>query len=632
MPPVAVDELTSIIILCCDQLAVTRLCLESVLRHTPSHFELIVVDNGSKDDTPAYLASLAHPTGPDPFIVCRNRVNLGYPAGVNQGLRMARGESIVLLNNDVIVTDGWLDRMLAWSRHDDPRVGLVGVMTNAAPPPQQVSSGYQRLEELDSFAASRQTAYFGQAMRVPRLTGFCLLVRAAVFQKIGELDERFGHGFFDDDDLCLRARRAGFDLLLALDVYVHHFGSQTFKGLGIDTARQLDLNLALYRDKWGPEEAARYGGPIQAKPKISLTMIVRNEEHHLPDCLASVADLVDEIVIADTGSVDRTREIAASFGARVIEFPWIDDFAAARNAALEQATGDWIFWMDADDRVDEDNRVKLRELFASLGDEHVARVMKCHCLSGSGGTATTVDHVRLFRRLPEVRWKYRVHEQILPAVRASGGTVQWTDVTITHVGYADPAARGLKLERDVRLLLAEREQWPDDPFTLFNLGCVYDEMGDSALALPCLRRSLELSHPGDSIVRKLHAMIAQCQRKMNNMAEAAEAIRSGRAFYPNDAELLFLEGLIRQEQGDLSSAERAWKELLSGGDDPHFASVAEGLRGHRVRHNLAVICREQGRLAEAEEHWLAALADQPQFMPAKQGLAELRQRQLRLQP
>src|SRR3982750_4635941 len=92
------------------------------------------------------------------------------------------------------------------------------------------------------------------------------------------------------------------------------------------------------------------------KAKVSLTMIVRNEEKNLPRCLESVRGLFDEIVVVDTGSRDRTKEIAAGFGARVSEFAWIDDFAAARNAALGQASSDYAFWLDADDVIEPPER------------------------------------------------------------------------------------------------------------------------------------------------------------------------------------------------------------------------------------------------------------------------------------
>ena len=197
--------------------------------------------------------------------------------------------------------------------------------------------------------------------------------------------------------------------------------------------------------------------PVLSKPRgsvanrllrVSLCMIVKNEEHNLPDCLASVVDLVDEAVIVDTGSTDRTRDIAKRFGALVFDFPWVDNFAMARNESLRHARGEWIFWLDADDRLDEDNRTRLRKLFADLKDENAAYVMKCLCLPEPGSaTGTLVDHVRLFRNRSDVRWDYRVHEQILPAVRATQGEVRWTDVVVRHVGYTDPALRRRKLER-----------------------------------------------------------------------------------------------------------------------------------------------------------------------------------------
>jgi glycosyltransferase involved in cell wall biosynthesis len=108
---------------------------------------------------------------------------------------------------------------------------------------------------------------------------------------------------------------------------------------------------------------------ITTRPRRSLCMIVRDEEQDLAECLESVADLIDEIVVVDTGSTDRTCDVARHFGARVFNFPWVDSFAAARNESLRHATGDWTFWLDADDRLSGVNRTKLQRLFAGLGDE-----------------------------------------------------------------------------------------------------------------------------------------------------------------------------------------------------------------------------------------------------------------------
>src|SRR5262249_15334550 len=147
-------------------------------------------------------------------------------------------------------------------------------------------------------------------------------------------------------------------------------------------------------------------GSGSPRMRVSLAMIVRNEEANIAACLASVAGLLDEIIVVDTGSTDRTIELAHAAGARVVKFVWVDDFAAARNLSLDQATGDWIFWLDADERLDAETRKRLRRLHGGLRDESAAYLMRqlSRPLDPSGPT-TAVDQVRLFRRRPDVRWR-----------------------------------------------------------------------------------------------------------------------------------------------------------------------------------------------------------------------------------
>jgi glycosyltransferase involved in cell wall biosynthesis len=135
-------------------------------------------------------------------------------------------------------------------------------------------------------------------------------------------------------------------------------------------------------------------------------MIVRDEEHNLGACLKSAADLVDEIVVVDTGSTDRTREIARRFGARVFDVAWVDDFSAARNESLRHATGDWIFTVDADDRIDAANHAKLKQLFAEPRDVMNAFGMWYIHLAEDGGFISAEEkRVRLFRNHPELAEK-----------------------------------------------------------------------------------------------------------------------------------------------------------------------------------------------------------------------------------
>ena len=157
------DDRASIVILCCNEIEATRLCLESVLRWTRSPYELLLVDNGSTDGTAGYLDELRQHQKPDRVEVITNATNLGFPTGCNQAIGRARGRFVVLLNNDTVVTEGWLDCLIAWSLHDWPNVGLVGAVSNAAARPQQVECDYDQvtLAGLDSFAARRRREFAG---------------------------------------------------------------------------------------------------------------------------------------------------------------------------------------------------------------------------------------------------------------------------------------------------------------------------------------------------------------------------------------------------------------------------------------------------------------------------------------
>jgi tetratricopeptide (TPR) repeat protein len=326
-----------------------------------------------------------------------------------------------------------------------------------------------------------------------------------------------------------------------------------------------------------------------------------------------VAGLFDEIVVVDTGSKDRTIEIARSFGAKVFEFPWIDDFAAARNEALKHATGDYAFWLDADDVIEPEQRERLRNLLAGLdSQDSAAYVVRCSCDSDTVGSgATVVDHVRLFPRRPAVRWAYRVHEQILPSLRRAGIPVRWSDVTVRHTGYVDPTVRARKLERDQALLERELAKNPSEPFVLFNLGGIAIERSRWREALEYLRRSLAGSAPTDSIVRKLHAMIARAHQSLGEPEAALAACSAGLAQDPDDGELLFRQAVLFRRRGDSARAESCWRRLLTLGRPEKFSSVDSGIYGHLTRRNLARLVEERGDLAEAARFWGQILTECP---------------------
>lgn len=345
---------------------------------------------------------------------------------------------------------------------------------------------------------------------------------------------------------------------------------------------------------------------------VSLCMIVKNEADNLPLCLKPVAHLFQEIIVVDTGSTDETREVAAALGAKVFDFPWCDDFAAARNHSLEQAQGDWIFWLDADDRIDAENIARLHALLQGLRDDNAAYVMKCRSVENGGLTET--DHFRLFRNRPDFRWRYRIHEQITSAIQRCGASIRLSDVVVHHTGYQDPALLARKMERNLKLLQLAYAEFPEDPWSLLNLGQTYLGLGRSAEALPLLKRCIDLSNPFDLHARKLYGQIARAYYQTQQKNEAVQVCRKGRELYPDFAELLFLESQLLSELGDLAGAEACLQRLIQ--PDAKFVSGDLGLCGFKARQNLGVLYLRQNRLQEAEAQFRSVVSERPDFLPA----------------
>lgn len=162
---------------------------------------------------------------------------------------------------------------------------------------------------------------------------------------------------------------------------------------------------------------------------ISLCMIVKDEEGTLPRCLSSVQGLADEMVVVDTGSRDRTREAARKFGARVLDFPWEDDFSKARNFSLEQATQDFCLWLDADDVIDPEYRPGFLELKETLPPHTDVVMLPYHAAFDEGGQPTlTYYRERLLRRRAGLRFSGAVHEAVAPV----GNVLTWEKAAVSH--------------------------------------------------------------------------------------------------------------------------------------------------------------------------------------------------------
>jgi GT2 family glycosyltransferase/SAM-dependent methyltransferase/glycosyltransferase involved in cell wall biosynthesis len=240
----------AIIIITWNNLKYTQRCIESVLAdQTWPNYELIIVDNASNDGTVEYFKSLAEKVSRVKIVL--NEKNLGFAAANNVGLRYAKGsEFVVLLNNDTVVPHGWLARLLRHARKLD--VGIVGPVTNWAGNEAKIDVSYTNLDDMESFAASYVKMHEGMTFEINTLAMFCVAMRSAVVDQIGPLDERFSVGMFEDDDYARRVRQAGYRVICAEDVFVHHHGMASFGKLADAEYRELfERNRWLYEEKWG---------------------------------------------------------------------------------------------------------------------------------------------------------------------------------------------------------------------------------------------------------------------------------------------------------------------------------------------------------------------------------------------
>ncbi|HMK50233.1 MAG TPA: glycosyltransferase, partial [Thermodesulfovibrionales bacterium] len=709
-----VQGLTSIVILTLNEMKYTQECIESIRKHTNGEYEIVFVDNGSKDGTVKWMREFVKEN--DNCRLIENKTNLGFAKGCNQGIRASRGEYIMLLNNDVVVTEDWFTGMLECAKAD-PKSGIIGPMTNNISGIQKVKEqGYESVDGLQPYAKSFRELNRHRRIPARRVVGFCMLFRKELIDRIGLLDESFGSGNFEDDDLCLRAALAGYRNTIAGDVFIHHHGSRSFIGNGIDYTSAMSGNKRIYDKKWGSvagdsltgrrlrairamemaeqlclremtdeavdqflsavkntpdeggiylefaerlihekrfkdalsvlneipaaerdqrqsiltgyckegmelydeaEEIARrvlsdgpgsamalnlkgvlaygrgqkedaealfkmamqtepsYGEPytnlgvlkwsaglqeealdaaekgfvlspevrdlaavyhtitsalgqferaertfrearglypasktitfslidtlirlnkyeaaievteeamlifgmdegmLKAaleirnriseagdgmpekkradKKKLSLCMIVRNEEKYLAQCLYSVRHVVDEMIIVDTGSTDRTRDIAAVFGARVFEFEWNGDFSEARNVSLSQASGKWILVLDADEVISEqDHELLTKAVCGKHGRLHAYTLTTRNYVKEMTVTGWTANDgrykeeagsgwypsrkVRLFPNDSRIRFENPVHELVEGSLAAMKAVVKDLGVTVHHYG------------------------------------------------------------------------------------------------------------------------------------------------------------------------------------------------------
>lgn len=239
----------SVIVLSYNNLPYTRLCLESIIENTSyPNYEIIIVDNGSEKNTKKFLLQFKTRFANIKLIL--NNKNLGFSKANNQGFTISEGEFVIFLNNDTIVTPGWINGLL-YHLLKNPSAGMVGPVTNSIGNEAKIDVPYTELGEINKFAAQRTNDYFGKAFTIRVLALYCAMISRALYERVGGLDERYGIGMFEDDDLALKIKAEGYKLLCAEDVFVHHFHRATFDTLGQEKFQAIfDENKQKFQEKW----------------------------------------------------------------------------------------------------------------------------------------------------------------------------------------------------------------------------------------------------------------------------------------------------------------------------------------------------------------------------------------------
>lgn len=445
---------------------------------------VVLVDELAPDALTRWVAMVLQTLGPEDDVVVVGDVSLpGFgelrqvqvpphaarAARLNAATAAATTELLVLLAGGAVVCDGWLESLAA--PFADPLVVAAGPVLNVGNPVQRDADHVAPATAADDGPAGTEP--------VNRLDEACLVLRREAVERAGGCRP---HPGMEVDDLCRRLSVAGHDLVVVRGVRVH----------------VRETHAVVDHEGSELERVLHVASTTREEPLLSASLIVKNEAEDLPACLASLREVVDEVVVYDTGSTDDTVAIARAAGAVVIEGYWDDDFARARNASLDACTGEWILAIDADEVATGDPAV-IRALLAGSWSVDVFAVVITNLVGTKGRHHSGMDHhgPRLLRRA-RCRWAFRLHEQPTPADGLRLRPGEFSPLRLLHSGYlSETASEHDKVERNIRVAeeaLRDPQQLSDHERStnLVNLGRSYSWACRFDDALACYTEALDI--------------------------------------------------------------------------------------------------------------------------------------------
>ncbi|MFZ1289105.1 MAG: glycosyltransferase family 2 protein [Melioribacteraceae bacterium] len=300
-------------------------------------------------------------------------------------------------------------------------------------------------------------------------------------------------------------------------------------------------------------------------PNLTLSMIVKNEEKYLKDCLKSVKEIADEILIVDTGSTDKTIEIANEFGAKIFHFNWINDFSAARNFGLSKSSGNWILYLDADERISDDSIEKLKTIISS--NENLG--VKCSVISldDKKGISQSMKYTRLFRNNISISFSGKVHEQIEKSLINNNFKIIDSEIIIYHHGYnVSKSELKIKAQRNLDLLMDEYKN-NKSSYNAYQIGNTYLILEDLLNSIKFFNEALLDKRLNREFKSVCYLQLADFEMRNNNLLAAKNYIDKGMEINPNQTLLNIIAAQVHSKLNDKKSVKFCKHALKSNSEN-----------------------------------------------------------------
>ncbi|NMP21342.1 glycosyltransferase family 2 protein [Sulfobacillus harzensis] len=355
---------------------------------------------------------------------------------------------------------------------------------------------------------------------------------------------------------------------------------------------------------------------------LTVSMIVKNEERFLPECLASVKDVADEIIVVDTGSTDRTVEIAQSFGARVIEIEWPNDFAKARNVGLDAVKTPWVLVMDADEELVRDDVPVLEAAISKpLGDAYNIRIVS---VMDRADQISESYVSRLFRSHPDVRYEGKIHEQIFQSLTRANMRLVALNLRLLHKGYLGAVVdQRNKAERNRALLESHLKENPEDGYMWWQYAQTLMGAAKFEEGLAAAKRSLKFIAMENPLWVLAQTTLARLYELTRQHRRALRALNDGEIAYPKYTDFWYVEGEFHMAGNDFPNAERCFRKCLEIGEAKNFLMTDTGVGSFKALYRLAGALARQGNAKEATATLLLTIQKHPTYRDAWHGLFNL---------